>query len=213
MYTIKKFTYWLITWPAILAFILMRGDSKERLKKDLSRFYCRHRRVSGQCGIKAFYIMIVSRKEFRNVFYMRLSYLSILIKWLLPGMPTLEFGSKSRQIEGGLFIEHGWSMVIEAEHVGKNLWINQGVTIGYGRNGHPTIGDNVRIGTGAIVLGGITIGDNVNIGANAIIVEDVPSNCTICSPKATIVKRHDEPTMNARMGGGNKPLITRNLAA
>ncbi len=52
---------------------------------------------------------------------MRLSYPSLLIKWLLPGMPTLEFGSKSRQIEGGLFIEHGWSMVIEAEHVGKNL--------------------------------------------------------------------------------------------
>lgn len=62
--------------------------------------------------------------------------------------------------------------------------------------------DNVRIGTGAVVLGGITIGDNVNIGANAIIVEDVPSNCTVCSPKATIVKRHDGPTMNARMGGG-----------
>jgi len=63
MYIIKKLTYWLIAWPAILAFILMRGDSKERLKKDLSRFYCRHRRVSGQCGIKAFYIMIISRKE------------------------------------------------------------------------------------------------------------------------------------------------------
>lgn len=47
-------------------------------------------------------------------------------------------------------------------------------------------------GTGAVVLGGILIGDNVNIGANAIVVEDVPSNCTICSPKAQIVKYHNK---------------------
>lgn len=42
------------------------------------------------------------------------------------------------------------------------------------------------------MLGDIVIGDNVNIGANAIVVEDVPSNCTICSPKAQIVKRMDQ---------------------
>lgn len=116
-------------------------------------------------------------------------------------MSTLNFGSTSKQIEGGIFIEHGWAMVLDAEQVGENLWINQCVTVGYGRGGHPRIGNNVRIGTGAVVLGGITIGNNVNIGANAIVVNDVPSNCTVCSPKATIVKRHNGPTMNAQMGG------------
>lgn len=134
---------------------------------------------------------------------MRCGHISYLIKWLLPGMPTLEFGIQSAMIEGGIFVEHGWAMVRDAELVGKNLWINQGVTIGWGRNGRPTIGDNVRIGSRAVVLGGINIGDNVNIGENAIVVEDVPSNCTVCSPKATIVKRHTTPTMNAQLDWGS----------
>lgn len=41
-----------------------------------------------------------------------------------------------------------------------------------------------------MVLGGITIGDNVNIGANAIVTKDVPSNCTVVSPQAVIIKRN-----------------------
>lgn len=106
---------------------------------------------------------------------------------------------KSCNIGEGLFVEHGWSMVIDAAKVGKNLWINQNVTIGWGRGGQPIIGDNVRIGTGAIVIGGITIGNNVNIGANAIVVNDVPDNCTVCSSKAQIVKFHSSPTQNAQM--------------
>ena len=61
--------------------------------------------------------------------------------------------------------------------------------MGWRDDGCPVIGDNVRIGTGAVVLGKITIGDNVNIGANAIIVKDVPSNTTVVSPAAFIVKR------------------------
>ena len=52
------------------------------------------------------------------------------------------------------------------------------------------IGDNVRIGTGAVVIGPITIGNNVNIGANAIVTKDVPSDCTVVSPQAFIIKRN-----------------------
>lgn len=64
--------------------------------------------------------------------------------------------------------------------IGKNTVIYQHVTIG-GREGrgHPKIGENVYIGAGACVLGGINIGDNVKIGANAVVLEDVPSNTTV----------------------------------
>lgn len=92
-------------------------------------------------------------------------------------------------------------MVLDAESVGENLWINQNVTVGYKGNGHPKIGNNVRIGTGAVVLGGITIGNNVNIGANAIVVDDVPDNCTVCSPKASIVRYHNDVNMKALTHG------------
>lgn len=200
MYKLKKYTYWLIAWPSLIMFLILRGERKQKLLEDLNRFSCRRFGVSS-CSIASFYKLMLSRKEFRNVFYMRLGYVSLLIKWFLPPMPTMEFGCKSTAISGGLFVEHGWAMVLDAKSVGRNLWINQGVTVGWGRGGHPTIGDNVRIGTGAVVIGGIRIGDNVNIGANAIVVEDVPDNCTVCSPKASIVKRHQGPTMNAQMGG------------
>lgn len=129
-------------------------------------------------------------KEFRSVFYMRVEIISKLLSIVWAPRELLFIHTRSSNIGGGLFVQHGYSTVIEAESVGENLWINQNVTIGYRGNGHPTIGNNVRIGTGAVVLGGILIGDNVNIGANAIVVEDIPSNCTVCSPKAQIVKYH-----------------------
>jgi serine O-acetyltransferase len=52
------------------------------------------------------------------------------------------------------------------------------------------IGNNVRIGTGAIVLGNIYVGDNVNIGAGAVVVKNVPSNCTVIGNPAYIVKEN-----------------------
>lgn len=196
---LKILTYWLIAWPAIVVFLLLRGERKERLIEDLIRFSYRHIGDAPHNIVSSFYKMMVCRKEFRSVFYMRIGHLDKLIRFLLPGMPTINFGSKSHQIAGGIFVEHGWAMVIDAETVGRNLWVNQGVTIGWGRGGHPTIGDNVRIGTGAVVIGGIIIGDNVNIGANAIVVDDVPANTTVCSPKARIVRTHSGPTMNASL--------------
>ena len=69
--------------------------------------------------------------------------------------------------------------------------INQLVTIGYRGKGCPIIGNNVRIGSGAIIIGDVKIGNNVNIAAGAIVLEDVPDNCTVASPKAEIVKRKE----------------------
>jgi len=72
------------------------------------------------------------------------------------------------------------------------LFTNQNDTVGWSGPGCPTIGDNVRIGTGAAVLGPITIGDNVKLGANAIVMKDVPSNTTVVSSHAFIIKRDGE---------------------
>ena len=136
------------------------------------------------------YKMLVVAREFRSLYYVRIGHLAKIIRYFLSGMPTCCVGAtNTRFLGGGCYIQHGWGMVLDAESVGENLWINQNVTVGYQGDGHPKIGNNVRIGSGAVVIGKITIGDNVNIGANAIVVKDVPSNTTVVSPQAFICKR------------------------
>jgi serine O-acetyltransferase len=83
------------------------------------------------------------------------------------------------EIGPGLYVPHPVGTVVTAERIGRNLTLVSGVTIGM-RNEwtFPTIGDNVYIGAGARVLGGIKIGDDVSIGANAVVISDVP-DCSI----------------------------------
>lgn len=59
--------------------------------------------------------------------------------------------------------------------------------------GTPVIGDNVKIGTGAKIIGGVTVGNNVFIGANAVVVKDVPDNCVVGGVPAKIIKYVDYP--------------------
>lgn len=85
--------------------------------------------------------------------------------------------------------------VISPYSAGKNLTIDQGVTIGRGHanNGGlriPIIGNNVTICTNAIVIGGITIGDNSTIGAGTVLTKSVPDNCIVVGNPARIIKRN-----------------------
>lgn len=84
-----------------------------------------------------------------------------------------------------IFIDHGMGVVIgETAEIGNNVTIFHGVTLG-GIGGssdekrHPTVEDNVVIGTGAKVLGPITIGEGAKIGANAVVVKDVAPYTTV----------------------------------
>ena len=83
---------------------------------------------------------------------------------------------------------HGDSTYLYAKSIGRNLYINQCTTLGVVGNNAPVIGDNVRVATGALVLGGIKIGNNVTIGAGAVVVKDVPDNCVVVGNPAKIVK-------------------------
>ena len=93
------------------------------------------------------------------------------------------------RIGKGVMIVHGSGTVIGGGAViGDNLTIYQNATIGY-QNGFPTIGDNVFIGAGAVVIGKIKVGDNVKIGAGTVVVNDVPDNSTVVGPKARVISR------------------------
>lgn len=93
-----------------------------------------------------------------------------------------------------LFIDHGTGVVIgETTEIGDDVTIYQGVTLGgtgkdCGKR-HPTIGNNVMIGSGAKVLGPFKIGDNTNIAAGAVVLEEIPPNCTAVGVPARVVKR------------------------
>ena len=106
----------------------------------------------------------------------------------------------------GLFIDHGMGVVIgETAEVGDNVTIYHGVTLGgTGKNKgkrHPTIGNNVLIGTGAKILGPITVGDNAKIGANSVVLHNVPEGATAVGiraknilknkPKSSIIEIRD----------------------
>lgn len=83
--------------------------------------------------------------------------------------------------------------MIACQHIGKNCWVNQQVTIGYSDSNHcPYIGDNVEIYAGAKVIGGITIGDDVIIGSNAVVVKDVPSHSIVAGVPAKIIKKRSD---------------------
>lgn len=94
----------------------------------------------------------------------------------------------------GLFIDHGMGVVIgETAIIGDNCTIYQGVTLGgtgkeKGKR-HPTLGNNVMVGSGAKVLGPFTVGDNSKIAAGAVVLSEVPANSTCVGVPARVVKR------------------------
>ena len=127
--------------------------------------------------------LLLWHKEFRNLLYRRMGKTGKILSRVLPGEKTLYLPPSP--IGGGFFIRHGYSTFVNTHRIGDNLTIHQNTTIGDdGRGGYPTIGNNVFIGTGAIIIGDITIGDNAKIGAGAIVVDSVPANSVILSPKA-----------------------------
>ena len=91
------------------------------------------------------------------------------------------------------FIDHGMGVVIgETAEIGDDVLIYQGVTLGGTGNEqgkrHPTIGNNVVIGTGAKVLGSILIGNNVKIGAGSVVVHPVPDDSTVVGVPGRVVR-------------------------
>jgi serine O-acetyltransferase len=98
------------------------------------------------------------------------------------------------QIGRRLFIDHGIGTVIgETAIVGDDVTLYQGVTLGgtgkeKGKR-HPTLGNNISVGSGAKLLGNITIGDNCRVGAGSVVLRSVPANSTIVGVPGHIVLR------------------------
>jgi serine O-acetyltransferase len=97
------------------------------------------------------------------------------------------------------FIDHGMGVVIgETAEVGNDVTIYQGVTLGgvslEKKKRHPTVEDNVVIGSGAKVLGSFTVHKNAKIGSNSVVVKEVPEDATVVGIPGKIVTNGREPS-------------------
>jgi serine O-acetyltransferase len=93
------------------------------------------------------------------------------------------------RIDGGLILPHPQGIVIGADvRIGERAWIFQNVTIGGapGKTGMPTIGDDARIYTGAVLVGPISLGNDVTIGANAVVTFDVSHQSRVLAAASTV---------------------------
>ncbi|BDC50568.1 hypothetical protein F183_A28840 [Bryobacterales bacterium F-183] len=110
--------------------------------------------------------------------------LAFLLYWVTRHWYGCTISPKAR-LGGGLILPHPQGIVIGPDvTVGDRAWIYQNVTLGGGNHsGMPTIGDDARIYTGAVVAGGVRLGDRVSIGANSVVTFDVPDGARVRQPE------------------------------
>ena len=150
-------------------------------------------------GVKAVFLHLISSKLWEIKFYLIARMISQFSRFLT-GI-EIHPGAK---IGKNLFIDHGMGVVIgETSEVGNNVTIYHGVTLGgispsensdKQRNlkRHPTIKNNVIIGSGAQILCPIVIENNAKIGANTVILKDVPTNGTMVGNPARNINKNNK---------------------
>lgn len=164
--------------PHIILYMLHRKE----LDRDLSKYR------EGKPCVTTFIKVATRQIWFRNLFYYRMGdYRSVFIKWLLPPDPTLHIWCPS--IGEGAHFEHNYATYLNADAIGRDFYCLQNVTLGNGKDGRPTIGNNVKIYTGAIVYGNITIGNDVTIAAGTVLSENVPDRCLVKGNPAIIIPK------------------------
>lgn len=185
---ILLFLFALIILKLILISVFFYGDIRVAQKKDPA--------AKGFLEVLLLYQglhALVSYRVAHFLYKLRLFFLARLLSQIARFMTGIEIHPGAK-IGKRFFIDHGMGVVIgETSIVGDDVLLYQGVTLGgagleKGKR-HPTIGNNVVIGTGAKVLGNITIGDNSYIGANAVVIKDVPSNSTVVGVPGRITKQ------------------------
>ncbi|CAM2782706.1 hypothetical protein PAT01_32120 [Pseudoalteromonas atlantica] len=174
----------------------LQDEVKDYMLQDLPRWI----EIKNYKEKRAFQYFWENRQEFRSLiryramtaqekFKLTTNIVQQILK-LVGNKPTLFVGNlylSCKQIGPGLYIEHGFSTVVFAKSIGKNFWLNQNVTVGTGKGGHPTIGDNVRIGANSVVIGGIKVNDRVKVGAGAVLNFEVPEGSTVVAQKPRVI--------------------------
>jgi serine O-acetyltransferase len=110
----------------------------------------------------------------------------------------------------GFFIDHGMGVVIgETAEIGENVTLYHGVTLGGVSwekvKRHPTLMDNVVIGSGAKILGPFTVGKDSKVGSNSVVVKEVPPNSTVVGIPGRVVMATEKPQERMDLEHGRMP--------
>lgn len=189
----KRLFVFLTCWRFILHWFYYKTASnrltmEEDLRRNIRQFlYKDQLNFFTFCDLLTFYLMV------RNIFYARVAYhhhfYAKFLAFFARPLPLLDISSTA-EIGGGLIVQHGYGTIIAPRKIGKNCWVNQGVTIGYTNDDDcPTLGDNVTVYAGAKILGDVHVGNNVVVAANAVVVKDVEDNCIVGGVPAKVIKK------------------------
>lgn len=146
---------------------------------------------------------VVSHRYAHFFYKHRFFFIARIISQITRLMTGIEIHPGAK-IGKGLFIDHGMGIVIgETAEIGDNCTLYQNVTLGgtgkdKGKR-HPTIGNNVLIGSGAKVLGPFSVGDNSKIAANAVVLTEVPENSTAVGVPARVVRKNNKKVSNMEL--------------
>ena len=140
----------------------------------------------------------VRHREVRSVLYLRLQHdggpwalAGATLSRLFPGQVALTFNCP--EIGPGMYVSHGFATIVVAQRIGEDCLMSQQVTIGFSdRGGPPVLGDRVRVGAGAMVLGPIHVGDDAVVGAGAVVVKDVPAGAVVAGVPARVVEHAED---------------------
>lgn len=121
---------------------------------------------------------------------------SKIISWVAFFLYGIEYNN-SCSYGGGLLLAHPSGCVLGGRSIGRNVTIFQGVTLGAKTIDlqntpelRPSVGDNVTLGTGAKIIGGISIGNNCSIGANSVVLSDLAENSLAVGVPAKVIVKH-----------------------
>lgn len=161
-------------------------------------------RKTGRRGLKALFKALATDAGFKHAFWFRAAGTCRGHKTLRLLYPLVRavynhyqykhgvFIPPTTRVGPGLYLEHLGDIVVNGRAViGKNCNIGNGVTIGQtnrgARQGVPTVGDNVFVGPGAKIIGGVRVGDNAAVGVNCVVVKDVPADAVIAAGPGQVV--------------------------
>jgi serine acetyltransferase len=137
---------------------------------------------------------VLAHRPFRSIFYYRLQRLGVACRLVAKTLGVFYKGEPAlfiscADIGPGLMLMHGFATIVTAQRIGVDCQVAQQVTIGYDdRGAPPVLGDRVRIGANAVVLGPITVGDDAVVGAGAVVVHDVPAGAVVGGVPAKVLE-------------------------
>ena len=162
--------------PHLIVFLCVGKKKRELIVRDIEKIEYQ----TGFIGHPRWLLLLNllhNNRYYRNVFYFRIGpVLSTLMELYRAGDRYFIIRRQMR-VGGGIFIAHPYCTVLNAQSIGCNFRVIHCTTLGAGKNGLPTIGDNVSLGANVTIIGGVKIGNNVKIGAGSVVVKDISDNC------------------------------------